>query len=218
MRNHSMNAALFSISFVSLAGCSNSSIAPNSPEGTDDTSSSAEDSGATKKKSSKKTSSSDKEDGGATDASRAADAHQEATQPLTLVSPTLSQSPSGVYTISFRLKNGSSTTAFRAFNTLKVSAGPLSFPTIDSKVCPESTPGYPWGVAPLGLSDEVGIAFSSNKSTPKTVIDLTCGTKEALQSIPAGFDAAPPFVFVLDGVMDDGSSVTLKHTFSDVTP
>ena len=198
-------------------GCSGSSITVS--DGTDDVVTDAAPRESASKK--KKVVSEDPDaplppvDAGTDSSVAAKDAAPE--PPMSLVTPRLTESQPGVFTIAFRLHNASSVSSFRAFTTIKLKAAVWSFPTVDSVVCPETTPGYQWTVPPAGLSEEVGIAFMSSPSIPKTAIDLTCGSKQTLQSVPYGFNAAPPFYLTIEGVMSDGSVVTISHTFSSVS-
>jgi hypothetical protein len=129
---------------------------------------------------------------------------------IELVAPQLSYDfDTDVYTATFRIKNGSADDILE-FSSIEV-MGSYGFPEIDRAVCPPETPGYPWNVPAGAISKTLGVVFASSSSSLKTVIDLTCGSKVALQSVPYGFNAKPPFTMNIDLVLSSGSSVTLEH-------
>ncbi len=216
--NFSRSLLAVSCSFLAAApwlGCSASSSETPS-DGTDDVAAdaSAKPSPSKKKKPLSETS---EDPPPVLDSGVAADdAGSLVASPMSLVAPRLHEATPGVFTIVFRLRNASASVDFRAFTRIKVKADLWSFPTIDSVLCPETTPGYQWAVPANGVSEEVGIAFMSNPAATKTAIDMTCGSKETLQSVPYGFSAAPPFYLHIEGVMADGSVATVTHTFSKV--
>jgi hypothetical protein len=129
---------------------------------------------------------------------------------IELVAPQLSYDfDTGVYTATFRIKNGSADDVLE-FSSIKV-MGSYGFPEIDRAVCPPDTPGYPWNVPAGAISKPLAVVFASSSATLKTAIAVTCGPKEALQSVPYGFNANPPFIMKIDLVLGSGSSVTLEH-------
>ena len=96
---------------------------------------------------------------------------------IELVAPQLSHDlNTGVYTASFRIKNGT-THDILELSSLEIS-GAYAFPKIDRAVCPPGTPGYQGGVPAAEISAPLGVAFASSPANLKTVIDLTCGSKK----------------------------------------
>jgi hypothetical protein len=125
-----------------------------------------------------------------------------------LVNPSVTHDPStDVYTLSFWIKNNTAS-KMRAVTKVRVSAG-YSYPEINSSDCPEDTPYYQWGLDPGELSPQLGLAFASSTTIPKTVIDMTCGSKEILKSVPYGFDDYPPFDLHIEGLLANGSAYVL---------
>lgn len=139
------------------------------------------------------------------------DGAQPPTGSVALVSPLLAYDFStDVYTLSFWIKNDTAS-QMRAITRVQVSAG-AAFPEITAVDCPEDTPGYQWNVGPGQLSSQLGIAFGSSTTIPKTAIDMTCGSRVVLKSVPFGFHDVPPFDLLIEGLLANGSTYTLAAT------
>ncbi len=132
---------------------------------------------------------------------------------IAFIAPALSfDTSTGVYTASFRIKN-TTLESILEFRSVEVK-GSYAFPKINRATCPSDTPGYPWDVPPNGMSSLLGIVFASSPDAQRTVIDLTCGSKEALQSVPYGFNANPPFTITIDFVLASGETQKTTQVFS----
>jgi hypothetical protein len=141
------------------------------------------------------------------------DGGSETAEEIKLVAPQLSYDfGTNVYTATFRIKNRSGEDILE-FSSINVT-GSVAFPEIDRAVCPPDTPGYPWSVPPGAISAPLAIVFASSSANLKTAIDLTCGSKKALQSVPYGFDANPPFIITIALVLSSGKSLTLEDVFT----
>ena len=128
-----------------------------------------------------------------------------------LVNPSLAYDfGTDVYTLSFWIKN-ETMSKMRAVTKVRVTAG-YSFPEITSADCPEDTPYYQWGLNPGELSSELGVAFASSTTIPKTVIDMTCGSRTILKSVPYGFNDTPPFDLHIEGLLANGTVYKLDAT------
>jgi hypothetical protein len=99
----------------------------------------------------------------------------------------------------------------RAVTKVRVSAG-YSYPEINASDCPEDTPYYQWGLNPGELSSQLGVAFASSPTIPKTVIDMTCGSKTILKSVAYGFNDSPPFDLHIEGLLANGQMYVLDAT------
>jgi archaellum component FlaG (FlaF/FlaG flagellin family) len=130
---------------------------------------------------------------------------------VVLVNPSLTyDSSTDVYTLGFWIKNNTSS-QMRAVTRVRVRSS-YSYPEITAADCPESTPGYQWALRPGELSPQLGVAFASSATNPRTVIDMTCGSKSVLKSFPYGFADYPPFEWHIEGLLASGAPYVLDAT------